>query len=337
METNRIYCGDAYRILKNMEDQSVHCCVTSPPYYGLRDYGVSGQIGMEADYRTYIKTIKDIFHEVKRVLRNDGTLWLNLGDSYSGSGKGAGNYPKSSGGKQLSNKGSAASPLPVYTPIPRKNLLGIPWRVAFALQDDGWILRQDIIWEKSNPMPESVRDRCTKSHEYIFLFSKQPKYYFDNDAIKEPVAKSTMQRISEPNLNNQAGSNRVPGKTNGNMKAVVRYGGNKYTANPNQFYRTKSGNAYDFHPYRNKRDVWEVSTKGFKGSHFATFPEELIIPCVLAGCPERGIVLDPFIGSGTTAVVSQKYNRDYLGIELNPIYYEMALRRVGKYRQENLF
>ena len=204
--------------------------------------------------------------------------------------------------------------------------MGIPWRVAFALQTDGWYLRQDIIWNKPNPMPESVTDRCTKAHEYIFLLSKSQKYYFDNDAIKEP-ADSTVQRLSQ-DVDNQKGSLRVPGKTNEPMKAV-RYGGNKYTQDPTVFNRTKSGNAYDFRELRNKRSVWTVSTKPFNKAHFATFPEDLIEPCILAGCPESGIVLDPFMGSGTTAVVAKKTARHFVGVEINPKYVEIAKERLG--------
>ncbi|KMO86091.1 hypothetical protein AB840_10105 [Megasphaera cerevisiae DSM 20462] len=290
---------------------------------------MDGQIGLEINYNLYINNLVSVFHEVRRVLKDDGTLWLNLGDSYSGSGKGASNYPQSTGEKQLSNKGSAENPLPICTDMQRKNLLGIPWKVAFALQSDGWILRQDIIWHKTNPMPESVRDRCTKSHEYIFLMTKQTKYYFDNDAIKEPISKSTEKRVKELNIENQLGSNRHP-RSSHPMKAVInsRYGGKKYTENPDKFYRTKSGNMYDYRPLRNKRDVWEISAKGFKGAHFATFSEELITPCILAGCPEKGIVLDPFMGSGTTGVAAIHNNRNYVGIELNPEYVEMAEHRI---------
>jgi DNA modification methylase len=188
--------------------------------------------------------------------------------------------------------------------LKQKDLIGIPWRVALALQADGWYLRQDIIWHKPNPMPESVEDRCTKAHEYIFLLSKKPKYYFDFEAIKEPVTNSTVQRLSQENLSNQVGSTRVPGKTNGNMKAV---GGTET---------------------RNKRSVWTVTTKPFRGAHFATFPKELIEPCVLAGCPKGGTVFDPFTGSGTTAVVALNNERNYIGTELNPDYIALAEGRI---------
>lgn len=341
LEVNKIYSLNCIDGLKLLDDESVNCCITSPPYYGLRDYGVDGQIGLEPTPEKYVKKIIEVFREVRRVLRRDGTLWLNLGDSYSGSGKGAATYPDNAKKyKQGTSRGmvGATNTTKTVGDCEPKNLLGIPWRVAFDLQADGWYLRQDIIWSKPNPMPESVTDRCTKSHEYIFLLSKSPKYYFNNEAIKEKVSPSTVERMSQ-DIENQQGSNRVPGKTNGNMKAVLpRYGGNKYTENPEIFNRTKSGNAYDFRPYRNKRDVWTVSTKPFKEAHFATFPEDLITPCVLAGCPEQGIVLDPFMGTGTTAVVSAKYQRNFIGFELNPEYVEIANRRIEPYLlQQSLF
>lgn len=285
MLLNKIYCGDSLAVLKTFPDKSVNCCVTSPPYWNLRDYGVEGQIGLEPSIGEYIEKLVVLFREVRRVLRDDATQWLNLGDTFG-----------------------------------NKQLLGIPWKVAFALQSDGWYLRQDIIWAKTNPMPESVQDRCTKSHEYIFLFSKTPHYYFNAGAIAEPVADSTVKRLSQ-DIENQAGSDRVPGKTNGNMKAKApRYGGKKYTDNPEVFNRTKSGNAYEFRAMRNKRSVWTVSTQPFKEAHFATFPPKLIEPCILAGCPEGGIVLDPFMGSGTTGIVAKQNGRNYIGIELNEQY-----------------
>lgn len=200
--------------------------------------------------------------------------------------------------------------------------------MALALQADGWYLRSDIIWSKPNPMPESVTDRPTKSHEYIFLMSKSSSYYYDAEAIAEPVASSTIKRLSQ-DIENQDGSYRVPGKSNGSMKAVPpRYGGKKYSEHPKEFHRTKSGNAYEFREKRNKRDVWTISTKPFKGAHFAVFPPELIEPCILAGSPERGVVLDPFLGSGTTAVVARKLSRKYIGIELRNEFIEMAEQRI---------
>lgn len=331
LELNKIYNGDALYILKQMPDKYINCCVTSPPYYGLRDYGVDGQIGLEETPEEYINKLVDVFREVKRVLKDEGTLWLNIADSYAGSGKGAATYPDNAKKyKQGSNKGmvGAINTTKIkHNGFKPKDLIGIPWMLAFALRTDGWYLRQDIIWSKPNPMPESVRDRCTKSHEYIFLLSKSPRYYYDSEAISEPVAASTLKRLSQ-DITNQNGSNRTPGKTNGNMKAVApRYGGNKYTNNPEMFYRTKSGGIYEYTSRRNKRDVWVVSTKPFKMAHFATFPPDLIEPCILAGCPVDGIVLDPFFGSGTVGVVANNHLRNYVGIDINVDYCTMAEHR----------
>ena len=331
--TNNIITGDALEQLKNLPDRSIDCCVTSPPYYGLRNYGVEGQIGLEETPEEYINRLVKVFHEVKRVLKDDGTLWLNIGDSYAGSGKGRNKdgffnekTPHKESKGQRESKLSKAAAQNEYKP---KDLIGIPWMLAFALRADGWYLRQDIIWQKPNCMPESVRDRCTRSHEYVFLLSKQQKYYFDAEAISEPAADSTIKRCTQ-DIATQKGSDRQPGKSNGNMKACLpRYGGRKYTQTPDVFCRTKSGTMYNFRPRRNKRDVWSVSTAAFKGAHFATFPEKLIEPCILAGCRPGDIVLDPFLGSGTTAVVAAKHGREYIGIELNPEYAEIARRRVG--------
>ena len=268
------------------------------------------QIGLEQTPEAFVAEMVAVFREVKRVLRDDGTLWLNLGDSYAGSGKGR-NGDGSPNVDPLSKQATSAGTIignliKSHTPnLKPKDLIGIPWRVAFALQADGWYLRQDIIWHKPNPMPESVTDRCTKAHEYIFLLSKSPQYYFDNEAIKEPVANSSVSRLSQNNLSNQLGSNRVPFKTNGTMKAV--------------------GNTEN----RNKRSVWTVTTKPFKGAHFATFPPDLIEPCILAGCPEGGTVLDPFGGAGTTGLVASNHNRNSILCELNPKYAQLALDRIG--------
>lgn len=331
--------GDALGTLKLLEDESVNCCVTSPPYYNLRDYGVDGQIGLESTPEEYIQKLVEIFREVRRVLTKDGTLWVNIGDSYAGSGKGASNYPDNAKKyKQGTNKGSVGSYLPktVSADCKPKDLIGIPWMLAFALRADGWYLRSDIIWAKNNPMPESVKDRCTKSHEYIFLLTKSPKYYFDDEAIAEPVKDGTIKRLSQPNLENQNGS-LTPSKGNGAMKAVaLRYGGKKYTENPDKFYRTKSGNAYVFRPKRKKRDVWTISTQPFKRAHFATFPPKLIEPCVLAGCPEGGIVLDPFAGSGTTGMVARQHGRDFILIELNEEYIKLCEERTDFQIQNTL-
>lgn len=330
-ESNIIYNLDTLEGLKRLPDSYVDCCVTSPPYFNLRDYGCNGQIGLEDTPEEYINRLADVFREVKRVLKDEGTLWLNVGDSYAGSMKGAAQFPDNAMNyKQGTNRGtlSKATLVKQRTGCKPKDLIGIPWMLAFALRSDGWYLRQDIIWSKPNPMPESVTDRCTRSHEYIFLLSKSRKYYYDSDAICETVASSTVARINQ-NIENQKGSRRVS-KTNGTMKAVVRYGGKKYTENPDVFNRTKSGNIYNYRPLRNKRSVWNVPTVSFRDAHFAVFPEKLIVDCIKAGCPENGIVLDPFMGAGTTAVVARKLNRNYLGIELNPAYIEIAERRIER-------
>lgn len=382
----KILTGDCRELLKTLDAESVNCCVTSPPYFGLRDYGVNGQIGLEQSPQELINELVDVFREVKRVLRSDGTLWLNLGDSYTGSGKG-GNPEGSSHKKQATNTGSLSVKDNIARSkniprgsgrwgggnvsvegLPRKNLIGVPWRVAFALQEDGWILRQDIIWSKPNPMPESVTDRCTKAHEYMFLLSKSEKYYFDQEAILEPMAASSVARLSQ-NIEDQTGSTRVPGKTNGNMKAVgPRFGGNKYGDDEREESRTKLGNVYtgrkpkgnaktfrgggsytkgqsfdnsatverESHGnapnetgLRNPRSVWTIATQPFKEAHFATFPQKLIEPCIKAGCPEGGLVLDPFGGAGTTGLVCDRLQRNALLMELNPEYATIAKRRIG--------
>lgn len=298
----RIQSGDCLETLRGLPDASVNCCVTSPPYFGLRDYQVVGQIGLEDTPDAFVARLVEVFREVRRVLRDDGTLWLNLGDSYwTAKGASHGFDPKQ---KEQRRGWARPQDRPAPDGLKGKDLIGIPWRVAFALQADGWYLRQDIIWHKPNPMPESVRDRCTKAHEYVFLLSKGPRYYFDSEAVKEPVAESSVARLAQPTLAQQAGSARVPGKTNGNMKAV----GNGET--------------------RNRRSVWTVTTKPFKGAHFATFPPDLIEPCILAGCPVGGTVLDPFGGSGTTAGVALKHGRNAILCELNPDYAALVSDRV---------
>ena len=266
--------GDCLDQLKTLDDQSIHTCITSPPYWGLRDYGNDDQLGLESSPDEYINNMVAVFREVKRVLRDDGTLWLNLGDTY---GRG------------------------VKTNLPKKNLLGMPWRVALALQADGWILRQDIIWHKPNPMPESVRDRCTKAHEYIFLMAKQQKYYFDNNAIKED-AKYPNGPVAPEKIKKGVGMHGMH----------TREGLSKLGA------RDK----------RNKRSVWKVTTKPFKEAHFATFPMDLIEPCVLAGSPVDGWVLDPFGGAGTTGLVADKHKRHAVLIEISKDYIEMAKKRM---------
>lgn len=278
--------------MKLIPDNYINCCVTSPPYYGLRDYNCTGQIGLEKSVEEYVSKLTLVFKEVKRIMKQDGTLWLNLGDSY------AGNCSRASTGRAgMGNKREG-----VYKKtgigLKPKDLIGIPWRVAFALQADGWYLRQDIIWNKSNPMPEGVTDRCTKAHEYIFLLSKSKKYYFNNIAIKEEaVSKKNTKRLF---------SSKIPEET---MR--------------NDINREISENEK-----KNKRSVWTVSLKLFKDAHFATYPPDLIEPCILAGCPENGIVFDPFMGSGTTAIVSSKNNRQYLGTDISSKYCLIAEKRI---------
>jgi DNA modification methylase len=301
--------GDSLEVIKTLPDNAVNCCVTSPPYWGLRNYGVEGQLGLEKTPEEYVGKMVAVFREVRRVLKDDGTLWLNLGDSYSGSGKdtwGSDEARENNRSRIKETYIPTKDECPLAGNVPSglkpKDLIGIPWRVAFALQADGWYLRQDIIWHKPNPMPESVTDRCTKAHEYVFLMSKSQQYYYDNEAIKErTLTKDNSNRNRDiTKLNNTPGRTKMMGlKTND----------------------------YD---NKNKRSVWTVATKPFKEAHFAVFPPDLIKPMILAGCPTGGVVLDPFVGSGTTAIVARELGRRFIGIELNPEYADMASRRVGQ-------
>lgn len=306
----QLYQGDALETLKQMEDESINCCVTSPPYWGLRDYGVEGQIGLEKTLEEYVSKMVEVFREVKRVLHKDGTLWLNLGDSYSGSCQTGGVNSISGNGKSQPHVKHKRN-----TNLKPKDLAGIPWMVAFALRADGWYLRQDIIWHKPNPMPESVTDRPTKAHEYIFLLSKSPKYYYDADSIREPLSE---QRAK------QAGKLVDPGNDAKKRKKQIEHD-----------KKRGSGGHFDGHKWRmnplgrNKRSVWTVATKPFPEAHFATFPPNLIVPCILAGCPEGGLVLDPFAGAGTTLYVAEQLGRNSIGIELNPDYCDIIRRRMA--------
>ena len=319
--------------MRGWPDAFVQTCVTSPPYWGLRDYGVAGQSGLEKTPQEYVAKMVSIFAEVRRVLRDDGTLWLNLGDSY------ASNWPCNRrniiGEKSLENGKRDARPARMGPGLKDKDLVGIPWRVAFALQADGWYLRSDIIWHKPNPMPESVTDRPTRAHEYIFLFSKSARYHYDADAIKEPASESSLSRLAQ-NVEGQAGSTRGNGgaKTNGTMKAVgcgtktdkqCGHGRRHDGFNDRWDAMKKSEQCSGM---RNKRTVWEVAPANFKEAHFATFPPDLIKPCILAGAPKDGIVLDPFMGAGTTALVSAELNRKFIGCEINQAYIEIAERRI---------
>ncbi|QLY82336.1 site-specific DNA-methyltransferase [Clostridium intestinale] len=298
---NKIHNLDCREGLKLLEDNSIDCCITSPPYWGLRDYGIDGQIGLEDTLQEYIDELVNIFREVKRVLKPTGTLWLNMGDCYVGTG----------GDRKKAVKNELFQTQQAHNPkegryerkktlldmnLKPKDLIGLPWRIAFKLQEDGWYLRSDIVWSKTNCMPESVKDRPTKAHEYIFLLSKEPYYYYDYEAIKEQCVNGDPNppRGSKGVLGNLNKGNRerfnIPGKVE----------------------------------YRNKRSVWEVSTDTLKQAHFATFPPKLIEPCVLAGCKQDGIILDPFSGSGTTGMVAMKNNRNFIGFELNPEYIKIA-------------
>ena len=317
IEKNTIINGNSLEVLKSLPDNSIDCCVTSPPYYALRDYGCDGQIGLEETPEKYIESLCDVFSEVRRVLTPEGTLWLNIADSYWGGGWRNAQFNEHSGDIQKGSKGTYCGlSLPAckgkvgdYKP---KDLIGIPWMLAFALRSQGWYLRQDIIWQKPNPMPESVTDRCTKSHEYIFLLSKSQKYYFDYESIMEPCA-------DQERNNFQSGS-----RANGINK-------DRNDNDLGERSKTWKPKTIDNQKVRNKRDVWEVNTKPCKEAHFATYPFELIKPCILAGCPENGIVLDPFMGSGTTAIVARSLNRNYLGVELNPEYIKIAHKRLEKH------
>jgi len=308
MNKATIKVGDAIYGIRSLPEASVRTCVTSPPYWGLRDYGNDGQLGLEATPQEFVENLCKIFDEVWRVLADDGTVWVNLGDSYFPHGGTRGN--KTPAGDSLRGRDNEYQPAPKLSPgdsnLKQKDLVGIPWRFAFAMQERGWYLRQDIIWAKPNPMPESVTDRCTKSHEYIFLFSKQPRYFFDSAAIKEPLAESSIGRLQQ-DIDNQVGSERANagGKTNGTMKA---HG--------------------DIEGGRNKRSVWTVTTKPYKEAHFAVYPVELIEPCIKAGSAKGDTVLDPFSGSGTTGEVALKLGRNYVGCELNPDYAKLSERRI---------
>jgi len=307
--------GDVREMLGQLADCSIQACVTSPPYWGLRDYGHDGQIGLEQTPDEYVAAMVAVFREVRRVLKDDGVLWLNLGDSYNGSGKGACAdgvvrlTDKSKKQKTSNGTHQGTFTKTIIDGLKPKDLVGIPWRVAFALQADGWWLRQDIIWHKPNPMPESVTDRCTKAHEYLFLLTKSAKYYFDNEAIKEPSAQL--------------------GKTN------IRFGGNKYGDSNDPKHATKLGNEYTDNGTRNRRSVWTIPTKPFKGAHFAVMPEALVEPCILATSREGDTVLDPFLGSGTVGLVAQRHNRRWVGCELNPEYAKIAETRISK--ETNIF
>jgi hypothetical protein len=302
----KIMLGDVKSQLLQIQSETIQCVVTSPPYWGLRDYGNEAQIGLEETPQEYVDSMIDVFREVHRVLKLDGTLWLNLGDSYASfrDGKATPDTTRGNSEGTLVPKGSAKNRMAATftgTGIKHKDLVGIPWRVAFALQQDGWYLRQDIIWAKPNPMPESVRDRCTKSHEYLFMLTKSPKYYFDNQSIRETAVTGSWDKLPP-------------------------IGRKKHQENGNPTY---SGNQPANDGKRNKRDVWTINTKPFKGAHFAVMPEALVEPCILAGSQKGDLILDPFSGSGTVGVVALKHQRNYVGVELNPAYAQISAERIG--------
>ena len=329
--TVRILRGDCRDVLKTLPDESVHCVVTSPPYYGLRDYGVAGQIGLEASLAGFMETMLEVFREVRRVLMADGTAWLNMGDSYATAG-GSGWQGKN--GQRADRRFTAVRDAVPMREIGRrppeglkpKDLMGVPWMLAFALRDDGWWLRQDIIWHKPNPMPESIRDRCTKSHEYVFLLSKSERYYFDAIAIAEPASENTHARQKMPDGWDTGagghGSFHRQGREKGKTRKLAEPGSG-----------TKNNGSFDqamavMPDTRNKRSVWTITSEPFPEAHFATFPTALVEPCILAGCPEGGTVLDPFGGAGTTGLVADRHKRNAILIELNPEYAAMAERRI---------
>lgn len=311
-----VLCGDAEETLKTLPDESVQCCITSPPYYGLRNYGIEGQVGAESSPEEYVERLVSVFREVKRVLKNDGTVWLNIGDTYN-----VPNYHKDEKicgtGKQGTNRGTYDGVVERRTAhcCKPKDMIGIPWMVAFALRNDGWYLRQDIIWAKSNGMPEPVTDRCVKSHEYIFLLSKSPQYLF-NPLIEVATGydgrKDTLMKGS---AKYREGDYLLHGKAN-----TASYRGHER-------WRFKTLDSGETVPIRTKRDVWNVPTGTYAGAHFATYPEELITPCVLAGTNEGDTVLDPFSGSGTTGIAAVRNGRKYLGIELNSEYIGISYDR----------
>ena len=308
VSTYCIYPGDCLASLRMMPDQSVQCCITSPPYWGLRDYGHDGQIGLEETPDAYVHKMVAVFREVRRVLKDDGTLWLNLGDSYA---RQAGPEESKYATKHTLNVGQIAAydagAIPTKKNVPPpglkpKDLVGIPWRVAFALQADGWWLRQDIIWHKPNPMPESITDRCTKAHEYVFLLTKSSRYYYDAEPLYEPSTNRSCGNI-QPAKAPRTGDVKHQTKINLHMIEAAEH--------------------------RNRRSVWSIATQPYSGAHFAVMPEALAEPCLLAGSRPGDAVLDPFTGSGTVGAVAIRHGRSFIGCELNPEYIALARQRIN--------
>lgn len=308
--------------LSEMQEASVDCCITSPPYWGLRDYGHSDQIGLEPTPEAYVENMVKVFREVRRVLKPTGTLWLNLGDSYA-TGTKAERQQSPNPGVGANRPEAQNSTRRIGTPdgLKTKDLVGIPWRVAFALQADGWYLRQDIIWHKPNPMPESVTDRCTKAHEYVFLLAKGERYFYDHEAVKEEAVGKTLHDLTGPGYH-------APGQApnSGNRKALRTDTESRHRS------QIQGGQSLQAFPdgKRNRRDVWSIPTKPFRGAHFAVMPEALVEPCILAGCPVGGLVLDPFTGSGTVGAVAVRLGRNFIGTELNPEYVSIAQKRISQ-------
>lgn len=357
MILDKIQNIDVLEGLKTLEDESVQCCVTSPPYWNLRDYKIAGQVGLEKTPAEYIDKMVEIFREVKRVLKKDGTLWLNIGDSYAASSKNR--TPEQAGrnsrlnGSLSSQEQSLKQASKIVGGLKPKDLVGIPWMLAFALRADGWYLRSDIVWSKKNVMPESVTDRPTRAHEYIFLLSKSSRYYYDHESIKEVAiwdvdgtgtesrkARAVNGHKSNPGEFNNgmrpAGfkeASKFNGKHKGNRKSFR--GGGKYTKgqsfdNSIVIENETHGNQPNETGMRNKRDVWNIATAQFPEAHFATFPEEIPATCIKAGSKEGDLILDPFMGAGTTALVAKKLNRHFIGFELNPEYIQIAEKRLKR-------
>lgn len=353
---NKIHNIDCLQGLRQLPDESVHCCVTSPPYWGLRDYGVTGQYGLEETPEAFVVRQVEVFREVRRVLRKDGTLWLNIGDSYAAAAASRKAEHTGDGNIGMGHRISGAvQPRKNVSGLKRKDLVGIPWMLAFALRTDGWYLRQDIIWSKPNPMPESVTDRCTKAHEYIFLLTKSEKYYYNAAAIATPYAEKTYTTFGIESKGRGDGSGLIASE---NWARDVKVRKPKQWKTPDG-WDTGKGSHGSFHkqgrekghtkPHNgfnqdldhrtvyeqqidgaNKRSVWNISSKRYPGAHFATFPEEIPHTCILAGCPLDGVVLDPYMGAGTTALVARKLQRNFIGFELNPQYLADAEERLQR-------